>query len=169
MKKKARKGVRRERRGRGTWTRILEEEGVRRALWMLKIPTSFAELKGLIAEEKALRGLEGLQRRKVKFYQAGGVIKNVTPTMHFSEKDKEGIDIEVEFQGGEKVFVDAKGRQWEKGLAEKLLSRNRCLIAIPLRTSESDEEEIAYQAVSWFLQERQERERREDQLIGAHR
>lgn len=171
MKKKARKGARRERRGRGTWTRILEEEGVRRALWMLRVPTSFSEAKGLTAEEKTLQGLKGLQRRKVKFYPAGGVIKNVTFTMHFSQKDKEGIDIEVEFQDGERIFVDAKGRQWDQDLAEKLLRRNRCLIAVPMGTSDEEAEEMAYQAVSWFLQERQEREkeRREDQLLGAHR
>ena len=166
MKKKARKGARRERRG-GTWARILEEEGVRRALWILNVPTSLGELKGLIAEEKSLRGLEGLQRRKVEFCQVGAIMK-VTPTEHLSQEDQEGIDIKVEFQNGKIVFADVKGHRWTQSEARVLLKRSRCLIAIPERTSDEEAKEMVWEQTNWFLQER-EKERRGDQLLGAHR
>lgn len=167
MKKKARKGARRERRTKKTLKAFLREAGVRRALWILKVPTSFGEMKGLIAEEEALRGLEHFQRRKVEFYQVG-VITNVAPTMHFSQEDKEGIDIKVEFQGGKMVFADIKGHRWTEREARELLRRNRCLIAIPERTSDEEAREMALEQINWFLQER-ERERSEGQLLGAHR
>ena len=153
MKKKARKGVRRERRTKKTLEAFLKEVGVRSALWILGVPTSLSELKGLIAEEKALRGLECSQRRKVEFYQVG-MITNVAPTMHFSQEDKEGIDIKVEFQSGKIVFADVKGHRWTEKEARELLRRNRCLIAIPERTSDEEAREMALEQTNWFLQER---------------
>lgn len=167
MKIKARKGTLRKRGARKTREALLKEVGVRRASWILKVPTSPRELKGLIAEEKAFWRLEDFQQRKVKFYQVG-VIMKVAPTMHLSQEDKEGIDIKVEFQSGEIVFADVKGHRWTQSEARDLLRRNRCLIAIPEGTSDEETKGMVWEQTNWFLQE-QEKERSEGQLLGAHR
>ena len=166
MKKRAKKGVLRERQARKTLQAILEEEGVRKALWMLNVPTSFAELKGLIAEEKALRAFEYFRRKKVEFYQIG-VITNVVPTMHYSWEDKKSIDIKVEFQDGKLIFNEVKSR-WSKGIEEKLWRGNRCLIVIPFGISDEEAISVVWKAVSRFLQRSQDKKVDKTQLCGAY-
>jgi hypothetical protein len=147
---------------------ILEE--TRRVLWMLRVPTSFDQVKGLVSEEKTLRAFTYFQRRKVEFGKMG-VITKIIPTIHYSKEDVESIDFEVEFQSGETLFVEVKNR-WNFQLERKLLIRNRCLIAIPWKTADEEARKIVLVAVNRFFQKQERRREKqggsEGQLVGAH-
>ena len=169
MKKRARKAKasRKHHRVKKTLMRALQEEaGVRRGLWILRVPTSFAESKGLIAEEKALRALEYFQRKKEEFYPKG-VITKITPTIHYSEEDRKSIDLKVEFQNGE-LLGEVKNR-WNQKLEEKLRKRNRCLIAIPWGTPDEKARKIVQEAINHWEPRGQEKERSSaGQTLGAY-
>ena len=167
MKEGARKGKRRKRRTGKNWKALLQERGVRKALWMLRIPTSFSELKGLIAEEIALRGFERLQQRRVEFYTIGAIL-NVTPTIHYSEEDKQAIDIKVEFQS-ETVLVEVKCHRWTAWEAYKWLKMDRCFVGLPLGSSNEEAVASVEEQLTWFLREREKMRSANAQLIGACR
>lgn len=152
MKKKARRGrrKRRESRRRKELKDIFSKKEVRKGLWILRAPLSFHEEKGLISEEKARRAFEYFQRKKTKFHRVG-VITKVTPTEHYSQEDKEDIDIKVEFQNGEILFVEVKNR-WNQKLEENLRRENRCLIAIPWDMNNERARDITWTKANRFLQ-----------------
>jgi hypothetical protein len=147
----------------------LREKGVRRVLWMLRVPTSFSEVKGLVSEEKALRAFEYFQLKKVVF--PVGVITKITPTIHYSEDDRKGIDLMMEFQGGGILFVEVKNRR-NLRLERDLRRRNRCLIAIPWETADKEVRKIVLEAVNRFFQKRgmrrEEQKGEAGRLVGVH-
>jgi len=153
VNKGARRGKRTKRRAKNGWKLLLQEKGVRKALWILRVPTSFSELKGLVAEEMALKVFEHFQQRRTEFC-ALGVIQSVTPTIHYSEEDKQAIDIKVEFQS-ETVLVEVKCHRWTAWEAYKWLKLNRCFIGIPQYTTNEEAVELVKAALSWFLEEQE--------------
>jgi len=65
-----------------------------RTKWILNIPTSPQERRGLEAEQKAKKALQRLMEGKVGFFN-GSRIKGFEETYHFDPKDQSGIDFEV--------------------------------------------------------------------------
>jgi len=164
VEKKARRTRRTQRTRRKAWNTLRKKREVRNALWILGVPTSFAQQKGLTSEERALRSFEYFQRRRKKFGLLGE-IKKITPTMHYSKEDRRGIDIKVEFQN-EILFAEVKNQGSQK-LEEELWEKNRCLIVMPWNTSDEKARDIIWKAVNRFFRERAKKSST-DQFLGAY-
>lgn len=153
MNKRARRNKLNRARHRKVEKAVKEDRGVKRGLWIAGIATSFPEWKGLLAEEKALEALNYFRKKKVKFYDAG-IITGLSPTMHFDEKDKCGIDIVANFEN-DTLLIQVKV-QGSQELEKKLRDRNKCLIAIPWDAPEKKAREIVQGAVNHFLRTKKE-------------
>ncbi len=165
MRKKARRTVRKKRRTGENWRSLLQDVGVRKGLWIAGIPISFSELKGLVAEEMALRGFEHLQQRRTEFCTVGTIL-NVTPTIHYSQEDRQAIDIKLEFQN-EIVLTEVKAHNWTEWEARKWLNRTRHFVGIPTGTSSEEAVGLVKEQLTWFLREREKMRSARPQLIGA--
>ena len=128
---------------------------IKRTLWTLGIPTSKKRQRGLRAEEEVLQSLEYHKRKKTNFL--GRIIKQVSPTLHFSQDDREGKDVIVKFQvksqPGEEVLLPIQIQNWWSRRAQKEFNdRGICLIAVWPHEDEKKARERTFDVISkWFL------------------
>lgn len=127
-----------------------KERAIKRTLWILGIPSSLRDYRGLAAERKALQALNYHQKKKTEF-PGGRVIEEVTLTLHFSKADMEGKDAYVGFQDGEILPVQIQN-WWARETEEEFKEKGICLIAIWPNEGKEKARERAFDAISSFYQ-----------------
>lgn len=107
-------------------------ESIERTKWILNIPFSPQDWRGLEAEKNVIGILERFKRKKIEF-PGGRVIEEVISTLHYSPDDSKGIDIKVKFQDSEVLYIQVQN--WDTwGTKEKFKKKGICLIVF--RTGE---------------------------------
>jgi len=132
---------------------------IKRTLWILGVPTSAKDWRGLQAEQKVFQSLEYHKRKKTEF-PGGRRIKEFTPTVHFSHDDYEGKDIivkfQVEFLDNEILPIQVQN-WWSREVEEEFREKGICLIAVWPEEDKKKARERTFDAISkWFLRVEEE-------------
>jgi hypothetical protein len=128
---------------------------IKRTRWILGIPTSAKDWRGLQAEQKIFQSLEYHQRKKTEFPK-GRKIREFTPVLHFSRDDREGKDIiakfQVEFQPDSETLPIQVQNWWSREAENEFREKGICLIAVWPEEDEKKARERTFDAISkWFL------------------
>ena len=126
------------------------ERAIERTLWILGVPSSPSDYRGLAAERKALQALKYHQKKKTEF-PGGRVIQEVTPTLHFSQADMEGKDAYVKFQNGETLAIQIQN-WWSRRVEREFRKKGICLIAIWPNEEKGTARKRAFEAIFRFYQ-----------------
>jgi len=157
-----------KRRGPDRKTRI----SIKRTDWILGIPYSAKTRRGLEAGQYIFQGLEYYRRKKIEFPGGRRVIE-ITPTVHFSQDDREGKDIfakfQVRFQPDSEILPIQVQNWWTRKVEEEYRKKGICLIAIWLADQDGklkmpdqikkEARERTFDTISkWFLRIEKEKE-----------
>lgn len=128
---------------------------IKRTQWILGIPATAKEERGLQAEQKVFQSLEYHKRKKTEF-PGGRRIKEFMPTVHFSQDDREGKDVIVKFQvkfRPDDEVLPIQVRNWWTWQAErKFRKKGTCLVVVRPEEDEKKARERTFDTVSkWFL------------------
>ena len=133
---------------------------IKRTLWILGVPTSAKCQRGLQAEQKIFQSLEYYKRKKIEFPKER-LIAEITPTVHFSQDDREGKDVLVKFQvkfrpDSEIVPIQFQD-WWTREAEEEYREKGICLIAVWPNEDKKKARERTFDAISkWFLRVEEE-------------
>lgn len=124
------------------------------------VPTSAKDWKGLQAEQKIFQSLEYHKRKKTEF-PGGRRIKEFTPTIHFSQDDREGKDIivkfQIKFQPDSEILPIQVQNWWSREAEKEFREKNICLIVVRPEEDEKKAREKTFDAISkWFLKVEEE-------------
>ena len=152
MDKRSRQGILTKRKkGKKGGKKKKKEEEI--GAWMVNVAVNDARYRGLVSEKKAFNALKDIQEAEKKFGMFG-TITEVIAIEHTDSKDrKSGIDIEIFFSSGSRIYIDVKN-QGNEVLREKLARRNRCLMIIPWDASDQLVINIAMSTIKRWLYER---------------
>ena len=133
---------------------------IKRTLWILGVHTSAKGQRGLQAEQKVFQSLEYHKRKKTEF-PGGRRIKEFTPTVHFSQDDREGKDVivkfQVKFRPDSEVLPIQVQDWWSREAEEEFREQGICLIAVWPEEDEKKARERTFDAISgWFLKMEEE-------------
>ena len=136
------------------------KRSIERTKWMLNIASSVEGQKGIDTERKVFKALEYHRKRGTVFH-GQRLITKVQPTVHFSEDDREQVDIFATFsiKGRSKTEIlplqvkttwKPKSR-WHQNAEERFKKRGICLIAVGHDQDERQARAIVLERINNFL------------------
>jgi len=132
---------------------------IKRTDWILGIPYSAKTQRGLAAEEQGLYGLKYHKKKKTEFL-GGRVIVEITPTIHFSQDDRDGKDafvrFQVKFQPDSEILPIQFQNWWSREAEAEFRKKRICLIAIWPNEDKNKARERTFNAISKFLRAEKE-------------
>src|SRR3990172_6567204 len=133
---------------------------IKRTQWMLGIASSVEGQRGINTEEKVFKALEYHRKRGTEFRGQRRITK-VQPTVHFSDDDRNQVDIFVIFRIKGRAKIETFPIQvkttwkpkskWHQNVEERFKRRGICLVVVGGDQDEKQAREIVLRRINYFL------------------